>query len=111
MKNFTVYHKDEKTAYVEIKDNRVHVTRYTLHPVKQIFPKEDMSLYEFGNVLRLRCWEEGRKNIEKYLNKLGLSEYNVYKICEKTHGVRKNDYIWFRFDGENITGDDVLCYK
>ena len=108
MRNFDVYHKDEKTAKVVIEDNKVHVTRYVLHPVKQIFPKDELSRYEFGEVLRLRCWEEGRDNLDRYLSKLGLDEYDVYKICEKTHGVRLSDYIWFKFDGEDITAKDVL---
>ncbi len=108
MRNFDVYFRDEKTASVRIDGGRVHVTRYVKHPVKQIFAKDELTKYELGEVLRLRCWEEKRDNIEKYLQKLGLDEYDVYKICEKTHGVRLTDSIWFRFEGETITSKDVL---
>ena len=108
MKDFEVFHRDEKTATVTIGSNTVHVVRHVLHPVKQIFPKDELTRYEFGEILRLRCWDEKRDNIDKYLTKLGVPDYDVYKICEKTHGVRKSDYIWFRFQGENLTFEDLF---
>ena len=108
MRNFDVFYGEEKTASVEIGQSTVKVTRYVLHPVKQIFAKDELTRYEFGEVLRSRCWEEGRKNLDKYLQKLGLKEYDVYKICEQTHGVRIGDYTWFRFAGETLTAKEAL---
>ena len=29
-------------------------------------------------------------------------------IVRKTHGVSYNDYLWFRFPGENLRAEDVL---
>lgn len=112
MKNFTVYWKDEKTAYVDLSGPTVKITRYVIHPVKQIFAKDEITRYELGQVLRLRCWDENRDNLHRYLEKMGLDEYNPYKICEYTHGVMFGSFIWFRFDGEDITAKDVLkCIK
>ena len=111
MKNFRVYFDDELTASVEIQERAVFITRYILHPVKQSFPKDILTRYEFGEVLRLRCWEEKRDGLEKYLKALGLEEYDVYKICEKTHGVMIGDRTWFLFDGEDLTSEDVLRWK
>lgn len=108
MKNFTVYWNDEKTAYVDLSGDTIKITRYVIHPVKQIFAKEELSKYEFGKVLEDRCWPRNRANIENCLKAIGLSEYNQYDICEKTHGVMFGSNIWFRFDGETICADDVL---
>ena len=47
--------------------------------------------------------------MEKYLYKLGIHEFNPYKICRKTHGVMYQDKIWFKFKGEELAWDDVKC--
>lgn len=108
MENFTVYWKDEKTAYVDLTGPTVKITRYIKHPVKQIFAKDEMSRYDFGEILKSRCWDEHRDNIDKYLAKMELDEYNPYEIVKHTHGVMFGSFIWFRFDGETITAKDVL---
>lgn len=51
----------------------------------------------------------GKKTIEKYLYKLGLTEFNPYKICRKTHGVMFQDKIWFKYNGETLSWNDVKC--
>ncbi len=108
MKNFTVYWNNEKTAYVDLTGDTVKITRYVLHPVKQIFAKDEMTRYEFGRVLKLRCWDENRDHLERYLKKIGLDEYDPYRICEHTHGVMYGSKIWFCFDGEQLNAEDVL---
>ena len=107
--NFSVLWEDEKTADVTISENQAHVIRYTTNPVKQIFAKEELSLYELGEILKWRCWDQKRENIEKYLYKLGLTDFNPYKICRKTHGVMFQDKIWFRYNDENLCWNDVKC--
>ena len=111
MDNFTVYWMNEKTAYVDLTGDRVRIERYVLHPVKQIFAKDEMTRYEFGRVLKSRCWEEGRDHLDRHLANLGLSEYDPYKICERTHGVMYNSNIWFCFDGEDLKAEDVLIAR
>ncbi len=106
--DFDVFYGDELTAHVEIKPPHVYVTRYVIHPVKQIFYKDELNMFELGEVLRLRCWSKDRDNLDKYLKKLGLDNYDVYGICRKTHGVSFQEYIWFRFEGETITSKDGL---
>lgn len=107
--DFSVFWKDEKTADVTITENQAHIIRYTTNPVKQIFSKEDISIFELGEILRWRCWDPNRENIEKYLYKLGLTEYNPFKICRKTHGVMFQDKIWFKYKNENLYWNDVKC--
>ena len=107
--NFSVFWEDEKTADVVFGERTAHITRYTTHPAKQIFAKDEMPLFQVGEVLLLRCWDKNRDNLQKYLDKLGLDEFNQYKICRKTHGVMYQDKIWFKYEGENLCWDDVRC--
>ena len=105
---FEVFWKDEITARVYVKSGKVQVARYCEHPVKQLFAKEQMTRYQLNRIFEMRCFEKGRGDIHEILKNLGLTEYNPYEIVRKTHGVSYNDYIWFRFPGENITARDVL---
>ena len=105
--DFSVYWGDEKTADVHFEENHAVVTRYTTNPAKQIFYKDEIPLFEIGGIMESRCWDRNRDNLEKYLFKLGLTEFNPYKICRKTHGVMFQDRIWFKYKGEQLTWEDV----
>ena len=106
--SFEVYWKDEITARVYVKKKNVIVSRFSDNPGRQLFAEKKMTRYQLGKILELRCFEKGRPDIDEILNHLGLKEYNPYEIVRKTHGVSHNDFIWFRFPGENITSKDVL---
>ena len=43
------------------------------------------------------------------LNKMGLTEYDVWKIFKHNHGVTDQDFIWFKFDDDrsDLCFDDV----
>ena len=105
--SFEVFWKDMLSARVSVKKNRVHVSRYIDHPVRQIFPKTDISRNQVNEILRLRCLEEGRPDIKEKLKAIGLTEYDPVEIVKRTHGVSFNDHIWIRFPGEEITYKDV----
>lgn len=106
--SFEVLWEDEITAKVVVEGAKVKVTRYIEHPVKQLFASDVMTRYQLNQILELRCWERGRPDIYEILERLGLKGYNPYEIVKRTHGVSWNDYIWFRFPGENLTSKDVL---
>ena len=106
--SFEVYWKDEITARVYVKKKNVIVSRFSDNPGRQLFAEKKMTRYQLGKILELRCFEKGRPDIDEILKHLGLKEYNPYEIVRKTHGVSHNDFIWFRFPGENITSKDVL---
>lgn len=106
--SFEVYWKNELVSRVRVKGKDVYVSRYTKNPVKQLFYSEKMNRHQLNEVFQLRCWEKERGDIFELLNALGIKEYNPSEIVRKTHGVSYNDYIWFRFWGENIRSEDVL---
>lgn len=90
------------------KKKEVIISRFSENPGKQLFAEKKMTRYQIGKILEMRCWERERADIHEILNHLGLTEYNPYEIVRKTHGVSYNDFIWFRFPGENLTSKDVL---
>ena len=106
--SFEVYWKDDITARVYVKGKNVTVSRFTDNPGKQLFSEKKMTRYQLGKIFEMRCWEKERADINEILENLGLKEYNPYEIVRKTHGVSYNDYIWFRFPGEELSSKDVL---
>ena len=105
---FEVYWKDEITASVRTKGAQVSVARFVKHPLRQLFPADRITRYQLNSVLEQRCFERGREDILQILQRLGLQEYDPYQIVKRTHGVSYNDFLWFRFPGENLTAKDVL---
>lgn len=101
------YWEDEKTAEVRLDNRYAYITRYTNHPVKQIFYSDKITRFELGGILEDRCWDKHRPDIDKILSMLGLDDFNPYEICKRTHGKMKQDHIWFRFPGEILSYEEV----
>lgn len=109
--DFSVMWENEKTADVHVDGSKVIIKRYVLHPAKQIFCKDEMTRYELGQIMRTRCWDEHRDGLKRLLKAIGLSEYNPYEICRKTHGVMFQDKIWFCYKGEQLSYEDVAIKR
>lgn len=107
MKNFKVYNKNELISEVSFKDNKAYIKRYSLNPVHQWFYSNEMSLFEVLQILEGRCWDKNRTDLPQLLKNIGVSTFNSYEICRKTHGLKRDDYSWIKFDGEDITYDDI----
>lgn len=99
--------KDELVSYVTVKNNKARIQRFTDHPVKQIFCDEEIDVFRLSTILETRCWQRDCRNIDNYLKKLDIPYYDPLAIVKKTHGVSYNDFLWFRFNGENLTWKDV----
>lgn len=109
--DFLLMWKDEVVGNVTIGEKEIHINRYSTNPVKQIFYKETITRYEFGEILRHRCWDENRPDLDVLLGMIGLNEFNPYEICKKTHGLMVQDFTWFKFEGETLTFDTVRRRK
>jgi len=106
--SFSVFYNTELVSDVHVEPTKVRVRRYTLNPGKQIFYADEIPRYKLGEILELRCWDKNRVDIADCLNKIGLSQYNPYEICKRTHGITFADRIWFRYEGEMFDGMAVL---
>ena len=109
--HFCAYWKDELISKVDVEGNEVFITRYILHPVKQIFWTDKMDVFQLTRVFEGRCWERGRSDIQDILHSLGLSVYDPFEIVKKTHGVSYNDFLWFQFEGENLNYKDLMPWR
>jgi transcriptional regulator with XRE-family HTH domain len=98
---------DELVAHVKVNDNKAKAQRFTFHPVKQIFYDDEMDVFKLSTILETRCWQRDCRNIDNYLKKLDIPYYDPLALVKKTHGVSYNDFLWFRFNGENLTWKDV----
>ena len=101
--DFLLMWQDEVISSVSVGEKTVHINRFVLHPVKQIFYKDDITRFEFGEILKSRCWDESRPDMNDLLSLIGLNEFNPYEICKKTHGKMVQDDTWFKFEGETLT--------
>lgn len=106
--NFEVYCDRELCSKVITKDNKVYIERYILHPLKQIFYKDEMNIFELSQVLKLRCWDDNREDLKELLAAIGLFDNNPFEICRKTHGMMYQDHIWFKYEGEDIGYEDTI---
>ena len=103
IRDFTLMWKDEPVADLMIQNGHVLLERYSDCPAKQLFYADRITLFELGEILRARCWEEQRPDILDLLHMIGLEEYDPYAIVSKTHGLMAQDPIWFRFKEEKLT--------
>lgn len=99
--------KDELVSYVTVDHNKAKIQRIVEHPVKQIFKDDELDIYRLSCLLETRCWQRECRNIDNYLKKLSIPYYDPLSIVKKTHGVSYNDFLWFRFNGENLNWKDV----
>lgn len=106
--SFEVYHKNEISARVMVKQNKVKVIRFIIHPIRQLFYSDNISRNQLNEIFKQRCFDEGRADAMDKLRSLGLTEYIPREIVRRTHGVSYNDFLWFRFEGENLRAEDVL---
>ena len=111
IKDFLLMWEDEVIASIRVGETTVKIQRFDVNPIKQIFYKDEISRFEFGEILRRRCWDEHRPDIKEILKMIGLDEFNPYKICMITHGKMVQDKTWFKFEGETICYADLLRKK
>ncbi len=90
-----------------VKDGKAKINRLSLHPVKQLFNSDEMDIFQLSERLKSRLWQQNYAGIDNVLKKLGLKYYDILAMIKKTHGKSYNDFFWIKFEGENLTWDDV----
>ena len=107
IRDFTLMWRDEPIADLMISDGKILLERYSANPAKQLFYADQIPVFTLGEILRTRCWDENRSDIQDLLHLIGLEDYNPYAIVSKTHGLMAQDPIWIRFKGEKLTYKEV----
>ena len=108
MIEFSVYCKDVRTADIIIyDDNSVDYFKYSddLMSIPFNYTPQKQDVIDF---IESRCIKKERAlNTPGFLEALGLSEYDPWKIVRKTHGVMWEDFLWVRFPGDTVKWEDI----
>jgi len=106
---FSVMWKNELCADVEIDEKRnVHVTKYKddKDVSKMPFGGPKTDIFRIADFLESRWYERGRSDFNELLEIVGCED-DLYDIVKKTHGVMFEDFLWIKFEGEELTWEDV----
>jgi hypothetical protein len=105
---FEVRFQDELVAKIGIKDDKLeYAETYTDVIYKQPFIKKPVTLKYVMSFLDKRSIPRDRTDIQGILRRLGLDHYDTIEILKNTHGVDYDDFFWIKFEGENISWNDV----
>lgn len=106
---FSVMWKDEKTADVFVSDDHktVEIKKYSDVIYKMPFGGNNDTIERVYNFISERWIPAARPDMKDRLHDLGLTEYNPWEIIKKTHGVMWEDFIWIKFEGEDITWEEA----
>lgn len=103
---FDVLMKDTVMVHVHIEGTNVEVIHYMDTPLAP-FQMDNVTIGIINRFFESRCFDESRPDKHILLDSLGLECYNPLEIVKKTHGFLLHDFIWVRFEGEDLTWEDV----
>ena len=109
---FDVLCEDKVIASIKIKNNEVNVKSYpviykALHPFGACTSDSNVSIEYINDFFESRCFDRSRPDKDELLKELGLSDYEPIEIIKRTHGSMCHDFIWIRFEGEDLTWKDI----
>lgn len=109
MYNFTVMHRNDPVARVEVSDDHkeARVEKYIPDSIIQPFSGSDLSINRVYQFLKNRCYEDGRQGLKEILLQAGLSTNDPWEWNKVTHGVTWEDDLWIKFDDEDIIWETV----
>ena len=106
-------HKNQPVAEVKVSDNRQEVSIKKLIPdsVYQPFGGNNQSIHRVYSFLKSRCYEDDRDGLDIILKQAGLTSNNPWEWNKITHGVMWDDFLWIKFENENLSWEDVQWRK
>lgn len=107
MWSFYIMERERVLFKVEIGDKDVNVISYTDRVGDQQFPEDKVTFDDVYDWLEYRCFPRTRANCKELLKRMGLSAYDPLDIIHVTHGMLWDDYIWVKFEGEEIEYKDI----
>ena len=107
-----MYHimwKNKNIADVDLNLDKkhIHMKKYDTGTRIQFFPGDSITIYQFYAFLKSRCYEDDRADLKDILKQAEMESNNPYEWVKLTHGVTWEDYMWIKFDNEDITWEEV----
>ena len=97
--------KDRVLASVEAdyEAKTVSALNFTDDPVERPFGvRENPTIADLNSFFKNRCFPEERYNRKAILKALEVDCYDPFLIVQKTHGRQLDDYMWIKFEGEEL---------
>lgn len=110
MLRFQYLERDQVTAEVEVDYAAKTVMVKSLTTNIYALPfgvRQNPTMADLNRFFESRCFPKERRNCRQLLEDLGLEDYIPLEIVRKTHGRQLEDYCWIRFDGEELSYEDV----
>ncbi len=111
MDKITIMWRDIPQLEIQLTRPRPTVKKLVDKPRRFIIPE---SLYDgsityhiLDNFLCSRLPDKHRADIDYILKKYDLKYFNPYIMCSMSHGRNMNDFVWMKFDDEQVTFDEV----
>lgn len=54
-----------------------------------------------------RLPDRRRKDMDRILKNYGLTYFNPYDMCRKSHGRNMTDFVWIKYDDEELKFNDI----
>ena len=109
---FTTYHimlKEEPVADVilSLDKKEIHYKKWIPDGPFQPFSGNKLDLERFYSFLKSRCYEDGRADLGRILEKAHFQSNNPYEWVRLTRGLTYDDFYWIRFDDEICSYEEV----
>ena len=110
--DYTVYDvmdRDEIVCIVELDRSRKNIkfNKIKKDGIGQPFSGNRLNLERFYSFLKDRCYEDGRADLDRILEKANLTSNNPYEFIKLSHGVTYEDTFWIKLHDEKIKWKDV----
>lgn len=106
---YEILFKNQVVDEVVISQGRKNVllVKKTRKRLIQPFAKDNITIFDFYNFLKDRCYEDGRADLDEILAQANMTSNNPYEWIKVSHGVTWEDYFWIRMKNEGITWEEV----
>lgn len=85
--------------YADFTDKELQVENYTDALIKTAFGRNEIPVWsDFMEFLEDRCVPRQRAGLDKYLDAVGLDEYDPFEIVKRTSGRMAEDRQWIRME-------------
>ncbi len=92
---------------VDLQTKKVELENYTDELLMTALGKRPPNIENLYWLFESRCISRERPDLKEFLEYYGLSQFDAYELCRKTHGRLTGDYFWLRFDNENVRFEDL----
>lgn len=107
---FTIMHMDSPVLHISVGPDLKATSTVLGKPVLNVPPTlypDQVSMRNIEKWLESRVPDKHREDIDHILERYGLPDFMPLQMCMKSHGRNMTDFVWVKFDGEELTFNDI----